>query len=70
MPKQHRHLKVNTYEIARNIVFSFDLTCFRSFLQAGCHDFIEGILRKSVYEWDNGHFHRTEVLHPSLLLVT
>lgn len=40
-------------EIARNIVFSFDLPCFRSFLQAGCHDFIEGILRESVYEWDN-----------------
>ena len=51
--KNAPHLKVNTYEIARNIVFSFDLPCFRSFLQAGCHDFIEGILRESVYEWDN-----------------
>ena len=32
---------------------SFVLTCFRSLLQAGCHDFIEGILRESVYKWDN-----------------
>ena len=53
MPKTAPPLKVNTYEIARNIVFSFDLHCFRSFLQAGCHDFIEGILRESVYKWDN-----------------
>ena len=32
MPKTAPPLKVNTYEIARNIVFSFDLTCFGSLL--------------------------------------